>query len=101
MFYLGCMPVRLGLAYATSRLNEVQLKYAGIAAAIAGILFILVWATNSRLRKGAFGGSVWWAQLRPIHGLIYIIFALNALSGNRDSYKWLIADAGLGFASFY
>ena len=92
--------MRFGLAYAAYAASDQQLKWMGYIAVIIGIMFIIVWATKSRNVKGAFGGNVWWGNLRPVHGILYIIFALNAINGSRGSYKVLLADAGLGLASF-
>jgi hypothetical protein len=100
LFYYGCMPLRLGFAYAAYVANESHLRWMGLIALLIGVLFILVWVTKSRNVKGAFGGNVWWSNLRPIHGILYIIFAISALNGSRDGYKILLADAGLGFVSF-
>ena len=72
----------------------------GILAFIPAILFFVVWLTNSRMDKGAFGGPVWWHNTRLVHSIMILLFAISATIGNSDSWQYLAADATLGLGFF-
>ena len=50
--------------------------------------------------KGAFSGNIWWSDLRPIHGCIYLLFALLAIKKNKNAWIVLLADAMVGLSAF-
>jgi hypothetical protein len=47
-----------------------------------------------------FGDKIWWNNLRPVHGLIYFLFAYNAIKGNPFSWLYLLVDVIIGLVSF-
>jgi hypothetical protein len=47
-----------------------------------------------------FGDKIWWNMLRPIHGLLYFLFAYNAINGNTGAWIYLLIDVLFGLASF-
>ena len=51
-------------------------------------------------RPGAFGGESWWNNLRPVHALLYGLFAYNAIIGNRGAWIYLLIDVLIGLFSF-
>ena len=68
---------------------------------VPAIGFIYIYLTNSR-QTGAevFGGKIWWNNIRPIHGLLYGMFAYNAIKQNSGAYKYLLVDVIIGLISF-
>jgi hypothetical protein len=46
------------------------------------------------------GEKIWWNNLRPIHAILYILFAISAI--NKKSYSWifLLIDVILGLTMF-
>lgn len=81
-FYLGCLPVRLALAEYHASIPFLR----PIALAVG-----LTWfAGLPNSEVGFFGGPAWWANYRPLHGLIWLLYA-----GTGDN-KWLFADAAAG-----
>lgn len=80
LFFGGCLPVRLGFAYAASVANPVQLQTMGIAAAVVSFLLLLTWISSFSLtrkpNRGFFGGPIWWNYTRPVHALMYMLFAV-------------------------
>jgi hypothetical protein len=82
--------------------SSVQvLKYMGYVALLPAIGFMYIFLTGSR-KTGAevFGEKIWWNNLRPLHSLIYFIFAYNAINGNKQSWVYLMADVTIGLIAY-
>ena len=60
-----------------------------------------IFLTGSR-ETGAevFGEKIWWNNLRPLHSLLYFLFAYNAIIGNRNAWIYLLIDVVIGLISF-
>jgi drug/metabolite transporter (DMT)-like permease len=101
LFLGGCIPVRMFFAWIAKTINPIYLPYLGYLALLPAVGFFYIWFTGSR-QVGAevFGAKIWWNNLRPIHGVLYLIFAYNAIQYRTDSYKYLVADIIIGLASF-
>jgi hypothetical protein len=99
LFIFGCMGVRLLIAYAAKRMNPKYLPIMGYLAALPAFGFAYIFMTGGR-DKGRFGQKAWWNDLRPVHAVLYGLFAWNAINKNADSWKFLFADAILGLISF-
>ena len=67
-FILFCLTIRLTLAYITSRLDEKLLEISGYISFLPAIGFIIIYLFNLRDR--------WWNNLRPIHGINFLLFGL-------------------------
>jgi len=73
----------------------------GYIALIPAIGFITIYLTDSRKTgPGVFGDKIWWNNLRPMHSLLYFLFAYNAINGNKDAYRYLLFDVIFGLTSF-
>lgn len=100
LFFLGCIPVRLLLAYASYALlkNDSKLLYLLIVATIViGIGFWTIYLNGWRKTGGeTFGKKIWWNSLRPVHGTMYLLFSLTALLGYKDAWIFLLFDVCLG-----
>ena len=67
---------------------------------IMGLGFLYFFFTGKE--KGAtFNQEAWWHNLRPIHGLLYILYSYYAYKKNSDAYKILLFDVILGLLSFF
>ncbi len=101
LFLLGCIPVRLLFVYLSKNANKYWLKILGYLALLLAFGFFYIYFTDSR-KTGAevFGDRIWWNNLRPIHGIFYILFAINAINGNKNSYIYLLVDVIFGLLSF-
>lgn len=96
-----CMSVRIGLALFAKQMNVGLLKYAGYIALLLPIGTTYIFLTNARKSGiGAFGEKIWWANLRPIHALLYLAFAYYAIIGNKNAWLFLLADALFGLTCF-
>ena len=101
LFLIGCMGVRFLLVYIVKTVHKTKLQYMGYLALLPAIGFIYIFFTGSR-KKGneVFGDKIWWNMLRPIHALLYLLFAYNAITKNSEAWIYLLYDVVLGLISF-
>lgn len=93
LFFGVCIPTRAALSYAASVLKPASQEESvarGAAAVLGGI-----WVTGIPFNKESkpttfLGNDVWWNDLRPVHGLLWLAYAITGESG------FLFADTGLG-----
>jgi hypothetical protein len=108
VLFLGlCIPIRSFLIFLAYKFknNTKYLKIMGLILLVPAIGFLYIYVTNSRKTGGeVFGGNIWWNDLRPIHGLNYLMFSICALSNNKymnnNAWKLLLIDVFIGLTSF-
>jgi len=101
LFLIGCIGTRLLFTYISKNIDTKYLPYLGYIALLPAIGFMYIYLTNSR-QTGAevFGEKIWWNNLRPIHALLYGLFAYNAINRNTFSWIFLLIDVIIGLFSF-
>ena len=101
LFLGGCIPFRIALAYLSKIANPTQLQILGTITLFPAFGFLLIYFLNLR-STGAevFGEKIWWNHLRPIHGIIYLIFSILALQKSKDAWKLLALDVLIGLLAF-
>jgi len=101
MFLIGCIGVRTLFVIVAKYINPKYLKYLGYLALLPAIGFMYIYLTGSR-KTGAetFGQKIWWNNLRPIHSILYFLFAYNAIAGNKNAWMYLLVDVLIGLVSF-
>ena len=101
LFLFGCIGTRSLLVYLAKIANKTFLMYLGYLAILPAIGFLYLYFSGTR-KTGSevFGDKIWWNNLRPIHGLLYFLFAYNAIIGNINAWIYLLVDVLLGLASF-
>lgn len=101
LFLIGCIGTRILFVIIAKNIYNKYLPYLGYLAMVPAIGFIYIYLTNSR-QTGAevFGGKIWWNNIRPIHGLLYGMFAYNAIKQNSGAYKYLLVDVIIGLILF-
>ena len=101
MFLFGCVGIRSLFVIIARYINTKYLKYFGYLALVPAIGFIYIYLTGTR-KTGAevFGEKIWWNNLRPIHSILYFLFAYNAIIGNKQSWIYLLVDVLIGLISF-
>jgi hypothetical protein len=101
MFLFGCVGIRSLFVIIARYINTKYLKYFGYLALVPAIGFIYIYLTGTR-KTGAevFGEKIWWNNLRPIHSILYFLFAYNAIIGNKHSWIYLLIDVLIGLISF-
>ena len=101
LFLIGCIGVRSLFVIIAKNSNVEYLKYMGYLALLPAIGFIYIYLTGSRKTGGeTFGEKIWWNDLRPIHSLVYFLFAYNAIIGNKNAWLYLLFDVVFGLTSF-
>lgn len=100
LFLIGCMSARLLLAYIAKQANKTWLRYMGFIALLPAIGFMYLFLSGARNKVGAFGEKIWWNSLRPVHSLLYFLFAYSAITGNKGAWIFLLLDALVGFTAF-
>lgn len=101
LFLIGCIVTRLLLVYIAKNVNMTLLKYMGYLLLLPAFGFFYIFFTNSR-KTGpeVFGDKIWWNNLRPIHGLLYLLFSYNAITGNKNAWIYLLVDVLFGLIAF-
>ena len=101
MFLIGCIGTRSLFVIIAKNINTKYLKYLGYLALLPAIGFMYIYLTGAR-KTGAevFGEKIWWNNLRPIHSILYFLFAYNAIMGNKQSWIYLLVDVLIGLISF-
>lgn len=100
LFLFGCIPARLLIALIAKLASKAWLRILGFIAVIPAIGLLYFAISGTRNKVGAFGEVVWWNLLRPIHALLYLVFAYEAVNGNRNAYLYLLADVLISLTSF-
>lgn len=101
LFLIGCIGSRSLLAYGAKIASKTVLKIMGYIATIIGVGFLYIFATGSRKTGGeTFGDKIWWNNLRPVHGLLYLAFAYYAIMGISGAWVILLIDVVLGLVAF-
>jgi len=101
LFLFGCIGVRSLFVVIAKYININYLPYLGYLALLPAIGFIYIYLTDSR-KSGpeTFGDKIWWNNLRPIHAILYLLFAYNAIIGNKQAWIFLLADVLFGLINF-
>ena len=101
LFLCACIPLRLLLAWATTKVPDayMPLLAMALAAISAGILYL--YFSNTRLEAPEGGGHTWWAPYRLIIGLLWLAAAVYAFQGRKD-LVWipLVIDVLFGLVVF-
>jgi hypothetical protein len=101
LFLIGCIGTRFLFVYVAKNIDVKYLPFIGYLALLPAIGFIYIYLTGSRKTGGeVFGEKIWWNDLRPIHSLIYFLFAYNAIIGNNKAWIYLLVDVIFGLISF-
>jgi len=101
LFLIACIGTRILFVIISKYIPNNYLPYLGYLALLPMIGFSLIWITNSR-KTGAevMGDKIWWNDLRPIHALLYGLFAYNAINKNENAWIYLLIDVIIGLVSF-
>jgi hypothetical protein len=101
LFLFGCIGVRSLFVIIAKYINKKYLKYLGYLALLPATGFMYIYLSGVRnTGLGAFGQKIWWNNLRPVHSILYFLFAYNAINGNKNSWIYLLADVLIGLIGF-
>jgi len=101
LFLFGCILTRTLFVLIAKNIPIEYLPYLSIPAFCIGIGFLYIYFSGSR-KTGpeVFGEKIWWNNLRPVFGLLYITFAILALKQYKYAWVLLLLDVILGLTSF-
>lgn len=101
LFLVGCIGLRTLFVIIAKNISVTYLKYLGYAAILPAVGFMYIFLSGTR-KTGSevFGEKIWWNDLRPIHSLLYLLFAYNAITGNTQSWIYLLVDVLIGLVAF-
>ena len=101
LFLIGCIGVRSIFVLIAKNATAYYLQILGYLALLPAIGFVYIYLTGSRpVGAEVFGEKIWWNNLRPIHASLYLLFAYNAINGNKMAYQYLLFDVIFGLVSF-
>ena len=101
LFLIGCIGMRTLFVFIAKNTSVSYLPYLGYLALLPAVGFIYIYLTGSRKTgQEVFGEKIWWNDLRPLHSLLYFLFAYNAIQRNKNSWVYLLIDVIIGIFSF-
>lgn len=99
LFFTFCIGTRSLITYLAATYTE-YLPIFGLLALLPAIGFMYFYLSGTRTTgPEVFGKPIWWNNLRPIHAALYTLFAISALSKNKDSWLFLAADVVVGITA--
>ena len=101
LFLVGCIGMRTLFVFIAKNTSVTYLPYLGYLALLPAVGFTYIYLTGSRKTgQEVFGEKIWWNDLRPLHSLLYFLFAYNAIQRNKNSWVYLLIDVIIGLISF-
>lgn len=103
LFLFVCIQARLCAMLLAKYGSPMLLKMLGVIYMIFGIgIFVMYFMGPIKNEKMAFfGNDVWWHDIRPLFGILWICFALLALIGYKNiAWKVLFVDVMFGLFMF-
>ncbi len=103
-FIIGCISTRLALVFITKHINTKYLPYFGYLALIIGFSFFYLYTFGNKTADSQLewlgDKKIWWNELRPIHGTLYLLFAFYAIK--EKSFAWipLLIDVSIGLITW-
>ena len=100
LFLIGCMGTRLALTF-LAKTNASALPIIGALAIppAIGIALISIFGLR-KTGSETFGKPIWWNALRPVHALLWAVFAYMAIHKNKHAWKVLLFDTILGLVAW-
>ena len=101
LFLFGCITLRCFLVFLAKGASKNLLLAMGIIALLPAIgFFYLFFSGKRKVGSETFGAKIWWNNLRPVHGILYLLFAIYSIRGDRRAWVFLLIDVIIGLVSF-
>lgn len=103
LFLFGCLGVRTLLALLAYKISPDHLPYLGAFAFLVGVGLIYNFIFNARQvapESSAQSNKVWWNNFRPLHGVLYLLFAYYAMTKDKNAYVFLALDVVIALVLF-
>jgi small-conductance mechanosensitive channel len=103
LFLIGCMGTQLLLALLSKNVSDDILYKMGIIALFFAITSIYMFFNDERKTgtKVISGATVWWHSLRPVHAILYFLFAYYAINKKKNAWKILLINTLISFFAWY
>jgi len=102
LFIFGCIGTRLLLTLASAMSPKWLLRIFGVIALFPVIgWFYLIFIGVRDTGLEVFGDIIWWKKLRPVHMLLWALFAYLAIIGNPYAWVVLLVDTLFGASAFF
>jgi hypothetical protein len=100
-FILICVVLRFFIAMLALYLSEDAVKmYMSPITFIISIVFMILYIFNLRqVAPEAIGNTVWWSQLRIVHSIFYLLFAITSYHKSKNAWIFLLLDVIFGLTS--
>tara|TARA_B100000989_G_C19491824_1_gene450171 strand:+ start:308 stop:649 length:342 start_codon:yes stop_codon:yes gene_type:complete len=95
-FLIGCIGIRLLLSFLVKISPVNYLPFYSVITFLQGLAFIFIYLFNLRKYGMEAGGKIWWNKLRPVHGVMYLLFSIYSYKKEVFAWKILFVDAVLG-----
>jgi len=96
VFFTVCIGFRSLMAFAAYKASTQWLKVFGVIGMVISAGFMFQYLNKSQSGSIRGEGMVWWNDYRIVHSIMYFMFGLLALFGNRKAYVILILDVLIG-----
>ena len=101
LFLIGCMGARTGLTLTAKYIDKEYLPIMGIIAVIIALSWLYLFTFGLRTTgPEVMGNTIWWSNIRPVHAIIYLIFAYLAFKKSDKAWIPLLVDQLLGLTAF-
>ncbi len=104
LFLFGCILSRLILVILAKYLNKEYVKIMGYLAIPLGLSFMYLYFIGNRKADSQLewlgDKKIWWNNIRPIHGALYLLFAWAAITENKYAWVFLLIDVIVGLVSW-
>ena len=104
LFALVCIPSRIALAAFAYGASTKQLKVLGFVAlffAFSNLVSSIVKLVRNKPMKDKNGEKYWWADIMPLHGILYAATAWLAFSGMNQAFVPLVLDVTMSAVARY
>ena len=101
LFTFLCIPTRFLFMYLSRKYQNIYGKYFIFVALLFSLAQFYLYIND--LRKTGievFGADIWWNQLRPVHGVLYLLFSIYMYKDYEYAYIPLLLDIIIGIVSF-
>ena len=100
LFWSACVPTRIAIALLAPCVSK---KIAVVLSLIVGLSFLYLYLVPTKMAdqqlKWAGEDNIWWNHLRPVHGILWILYALNRQQGDKQASRFLWYDVIVGSIS--
>lgn len=104
VFLFGCILARTILVLLAKNLNKDYVKIMGYLALPIGLSFWYLYLIGNAKADAQLewlgDKKIWWNELRPIHGTLYLLFALYAIQQNKNAWMFLACDTIIGLVAW-